>query len=235
MVVLLVSLAGCVRGGTSLDASEYFERTADRDLAAVVARGDRDAVHERVRAGADPDVSGLDGRTMLDWALDTRSLDGLTALLEAGADPDRIGYRGDAAVHRAAGLEEPAFLAALLRAGADPDVVNPHSGVVALVDACVETRESNLATLLEAGADVDAADPNGGTPLHACGRLNQGAMVLRLLEAGADPLAEDSTGATFQDYYFGWDPALLTDGARQARAAVAQWLERHDVPVSAKA
>src|SRR5690606_23261333 len=162
----------------------------------------------------------------------TDSLDGFTALLDAGADPDQIGYRGDAALHQAAGLEDGAFLEALIGAGADPDVANPHTGTPALVAACGEARPANLEALPAAGADVDATDPNGGVPLHACGRVNQGAMLLMLLEAGADPLAQDSTGATFQDHYFGYDPEILNDRAREERAAVVEWLTRNGVPVS---
>lgn len=232
-VLLVLAVAACTPGiRPEHDASAYFSEEGDLELAAAVAEGDREAVSDLVASGADPDARGTDDRTMLDWAMTARSLDGLVALLEAGADPDQIGYRGRAALHQAAELEDPAFLEALVDAGADVDVVNPHTGTTALVDACVQTRAASLEALVAAGADVDAADPNGATALHACGRLNQGAMILSLLEAGADPLAEDATGATFQDHYLGYDQGLLNDRAREERAAVVAWLTDHGVPVT---
>jgi hypothetical protein len=62
-------------------------------------------------------------------------------------------------------------------------------------------------------------------------RTNAGGFLLTLLRRGADPRATNSGGATFQDYYFGYDEQVLNDRARAERREIAAWLVANGVPL----
>src|SRR3546814_14395389 len=74
-------------------------------------------------------------------------------------------------------------------------------------------------------------DRSGTTPLHQAALVNDPASVLEFLEAGADPRATDRNGATFQDYLYDGDPAVLNAPTRTAPEAIAAWLRAPGGPV----
>lgn len=121
----------------------------------------------------------------------------------------------------------------MLEHGGDANARNPHTGATPLVQALLSPDAQQYAVLLEAGADPAAADNNGDTLLHVAARTNHGGAVLALLRKGASPLAKNSSGATFQPYYFGYNRAILNDRALEERKAVAAWLEANGVPLEA--
>ncbi|TDE94949.1 ankyrin repeat domain-containing protein [Occultella glacieicola] len=237
-------LAGCGllpgAGGSGPDVAEHFPDDDDAELARAVAAGDSGAVARLVADGADPDARGADDLTMLQWAILVENADGLAALLDAGADPDLNGSAGktpleDTVDVNTSDAASEELVPILLAAGADVNAANSITGVMALGAACVTSSDLAIDLLLGAGADPDGADANGSRPLHDCARVNRGGQLVVLLDAGADPLAETSGGATFQDYYFGYDPELLNDRAAAERAEVIAWLQAHDVPVNPEA
>src|SRR3546814_18309206 len=77
-------------------------------------------------------------------------------------------------------------------------------------------------------SDVCSSDLT--TPLHQAALVNDPASVLEFLEAGADPRATDRNGATFQDYLYDGDPAVLNAPTRKALEAIDAWLRSHGVP-----
>jgi ankyrin repeat protein len=236
-------LAGCglLQGGDGdPDAGEFFTDADEVALAEAVAAGDSGEVARLVADGVDPDASGTEDLTMVQWAIHVESVDGLAALLEAGADPDLTGWAGktpleDTVDVNTSDATSEAMIPILLAAGADVDARNSITGDTALGAACVTSSDLAIGLLLDGGADPDGADANGSRPLHACARVNRGAQLIVLLDAGADPLARTSGGASFQDYYFGHDPELLNERAAAERADVIAWLETNGIPVNPEA
>lgn len=203
------------------EAGEWFSG-ADLDLAQAVESDSADQIATLVAAGADVQATGTDGMTMLQFAVRQERSDATAALLAAGADPNRTGYRGGTALESA--VEQPDLVTVLLKAGADPDVPNAVTGMTVLAQSCLAATPGSFDLLLQAGADVTIANNNGDSALHTCARTNQGAEVLRLLERGADPEARTSTGATFQDYYFAFNPEVLNPQAVNERRQIVRWL-----------
>lgn len=70
-----------------MDAREAFDDPQIIALADVAARGDRTRVLELVAEGADVNARGDRGINLLEWAMGSKSTEGLKALLEAGANP----------------------------------------------------------------------------------------------------------------------------------------------------
>lgn len=191
--------------------------------------GSRSDVATAVDASAE-----ADGVPELHQAVLADDHDRVVELLAGGADPDETGPDGATALHLAAFSSNPAHLTSLLEAGANPDEPHAVTGASALDQAVLNTTDEPFYLLLEAGADPGVTDKNGGTPLHTAARTNAGWAILALLEAGADPSAETG-GRTFQDDYWGYNPAILNDRARTERAQLIEWLEAHDIPVDPRA
>lgn len=226
-----VALSGCgllFDVGKGPRASDYFTGRA-AELAGAIRSLDSARIADLIGGGADVEASGEDGMTMLQYAVEVDSLPGVEALLAAGADPDRTGYGADAALHLAAGDAELAQ--ALIDGGADPDVRNAQTGSTPLTSVCLALDPEGFEVLAAAGADVNLVDNLGDLALHTCARTNQGAILLRMLELGADPEALGGSGASFQDYYFGYQRKVLNDRAVAERRAVVGWLDAHGIPL----
>jgi uncharacterized protein len=209
---------------------EIFSDPAAAAIAEALVEGDIGKVRA-LAATADLAAIGDKRVTLLQWALFTRSLDGVQILLDAGADPAQPGMDGDTAVHFACMLEEPQFLQALLAHGADPNVPNVDTGAAPLRAALVTERELQFHLLLAAGANPDHADDMGNTPLHVAGLINEPERALDLLKAGADPAIRNAQDVTFQRYLFMTRPDLLDADTSRSWEAVLTWLLEHDIPL----
>lgn len=214
-----------------MDASEAFDDPQIIALADAAARGDRAQVRELVTQGADVDTRGDRGVNLLEWAMLSKSPEGLEALLEAGADPAAPGMGDSTAIHTAAIANDPVYLEILLTHGADPNTQEPESGEPVLSTATGAGNESQFRMLLAAGADPNRADRMGDTPLHRAARTGPYWEVLALLEAGADPLARNAQDAAFHDYLHVTPEQILNERAKADLAAIDAWLREHDIPV----
>jgi uncharacterized protein len=150
-------------------------------------------------------------------------------------DPSRPGSGGATIVHLAALANDDTYLDILLKYGADPNAPNGVTRAMPIVSALMGERKSQFRMLPVAGADPGRADRMGNTPVHAAAKINQPWRILDLLEAGAPPEAPNLQGATFQRYLFMTHEKILTQDARRGRAAVIDWLRRHNIPVEAPA
>ncbi len=215
---------------TPMSPYEIFFDPAAAAIAEALVEGDIGKVRA-LAASADLAAIGDRRVTLLQWALFTRSLDGVQVLLDAGADPAQPGMDGDTAVHFACMLEEPHFLEALLAHGADPNVPNVDTGAAPLRAALVTEREQQFHILLAAGANPDHADDMGNTPLHVAGLINEPERALDLLKAGADPALRNAQDVTFQRYLFMTRPDLLDADTSRTWEAVLTWLLEHDIPL----
>lgn len=242
LLVLLLVVSGCslISGASQPkhDPMEYFPQ--DVELARIVAQGDAEEVAQALSGGADPNTQGPGEHNLLQWAMLNGNVDAVSALLEAGADPDMPAAGGHRALHMAVGVNVSdsvgdQVIPLLLDAGADIDATNPVTGSTALSDAAVTGSDASFIMLLDADADPNIANLNSSYPLHSAARVNRGALIVMLLEAGADPLVETSNGTSFQDFYFGYNKALLNERALGEREAVANWLQDHGYEVSSEA
>lgn len=238
MIVLAVALvclvSGC--GAAAKDPRDVFTGDRTVQLARAVAAGDRGRIDDLIDRGAKVDARGTDGTSLIQWAVEARSLDGLDALLDHDADPEQEGRKDEPAPYSTAAWEaDPRFLRALLDAGADPDVQYRETEATPLFGAALNGHRDNVITLLDAGADPNAIDRLGENPLFNPSRANEGGILLLLLEADANPEHRNPRGDTFQDYYFGFPDDVLNDRARSERKQIIAWLEAHDVKVVADA
>jgi len=155
-----------------------------------------------LRAGADPDLRDVLGRTALHRASPSGP-DIFRALLDAGADPAAVDERGQSPLHVVAGYGSAGVIPMLVSAGADIDLLDER-GMAPLHLAIRHEGENveRVAELLEAGADPSLRTGGGDTPLH----LAAGAapwpdtaivsVVEMLVAAGADVNAPNERGET---------------------------------------
>ncbi|KAI9043656.1 skeletrophin [Aspergillus affinis] len=183
-------------------------------------------VHELLEHGAKATANTRQGgNSPLHYAVDSRSVETIKALLNAGADPNAASSSGLTPLHRCAaipGLE--GIVEALLEGGADPNqktsvgalsAVRGLSGLKASRDlwqtyyavntsqtalhiaAKAKDAEQTVKVLLAAGADADARDSAGRTPLHvAVVKMEPEAVTKLLVEAVTDVNARDVDGKT---------------------------------------
>ncbi|MDO9222881.1 MAG: ankyrin repeat domain-containing protein [Caulobacter sp.] len=165
-------------------AGDLFPDSKVAALARAACTGDVEAVTLAIKDGADPNAVGKEGTgpggvrevvTPLLWALDCRSLPGVTALLDAGANPNQVEEWGATPVTVAASYNDPAFLRLLLNRGGDPNAQDDQETALAIAMGTANGLEwVDEVPAAQAWANWDA-----------------------LLAAGADPLREAPAGLPF--------------------------------------
>ena len=229
--LMLASTAGCARQGTDVNQGQAFANPGSAQLADAVLAGDDALARELIAGGANPNAEDDRGEPLLQWAMKRGDRGAFRLLLELGADPARGNRDGRTALHLAAMGKSSDWLEVLLAHGMSPDTPNTITGATPLFDALRADSDGNIGLLLQAGARLDVADRNGTTPLHQAALVKNADAVLRFLEAGADPRATDGAGATFQNYLFKGDRALLNASARRDLDRIDAWLEANGVAV----
>jgi len=150
-------------------------------------QGDREAVRELLRKGADVNAAEGDGMTALHWAASNGSVEMTKMLVAAGAKLDvvtRIG--GHTPLHVAAENGAGDVMKALVDAGANVTAVT-STGVTPLHLAAESGTVVGMTALLGKGADVNARESAWGqTPLMFTAAKGRVEAIKVLLERHAD-------------------------------------------------
>jgi len=176
------------------------------ELVLVAWAGDTRRIAALLRAGLNPNESGIPGRTALTRAAERGDLDNVNALLAAGARPEQHEFSGVTPLHVAALKHHLPTVQALLSAGA-PVNLPSELGRTPLHEASSSTfrqpgstapseitqdramQQAVVRLLLQHDADPNARDHQGVTPLQTAlmqyGRPLDGTIVRLLLEHGS--------------------------------------------------
>ena len=150
-------------------------------------QGDKDAVRNLLRQGADVNAAHGDGMTALHWAARTGDADLAQMLVVAGANhraTTRLG--GWTPMLVAAQYGHADVVATLLKAGADPKAATTN-GTTALMLAAASGNTHAVKLLLDQRVDVDAKESaRGETALMFAAAYNRTDAMKLLIQAGAD-------------------------------------------------
>ena len=158
-------------------------------IADAAMRGDKDAVRNLLKQGADVNGAQGDGMSALHWAAERGDAPLAEVLLFAGANINAVTRIGQyTPLHLAGKSGSAAVITALLKSGSDVNARSTNSGVTALHMAASAGSAAAVNALLDAKADANAREAEAGqTPLVFAAGLNRVEAIAALLERGADP------------------------------------------------
>ncbi len=161
----------------------------DAPVADAAQRGDRAAVVDLLREGADVNAAQGDGMTALHWAAYRADIELTRTLLEASPELEARTRLGSyTPLHLAARSGGDAIVAALVEAGADASARTSTGDVQAIHFAATAGNANTLSLLLENGVPVDVRETTWGqTPLMFAASYGRIDAIQTLLAAGADP------------------------------------------------
>lgn len=191
-----------LRALKKMQASDFFENSAQQLLAKAIEKGDLVQLNKALERGADVNAVGRDGMTPLFWAISKQNIDGFRFLLEHGADPNIVVELPDGfqeseagAMEMAARMKDSRYLRLLLEHGGNPNTIIDSEGQIPLLYRAIMSRQSDNVTLLvEFGADIDHQDRAGETPLMQAATARIFGIALLLLRQGADPTIKNQWG-----------------------------------------
>jgi len=219
---------------------DYKSAQPSTALAVSSHLGEIGLMRRFLAAGANPDVSGISGKSLLIEAVNEGNHEKFALLLASKADVNAT--IGDAAGTRVTALSyaiarrDVVLQEALLKAGANPDASS--LGGEPLLYEAVASRDRALARrLLEGGAADKVASTSKISPMVAAVQNEDLEMVDLLIEHGADPsFGGDRDGAPL---LFAADSGnlaivhqLIDAGARlDAQVLLAKSFQRRDDPL----
>lgn len=157
-------------------------------VADAAMRGDKTAVRDLLKKGADVNGAQGDGMSALHWAAERGDAELTDMLVYAGANIAAVTRIGQyTPLHLAAKSGSAPVTKALLKAGADVNGRSTNSGVTALHMAASSGSADVVNVLADAKADVNAKEAEAGqTPLIFAAGLNRVDAIKALLARGAD-------------------------------------------------
>jgi len=174
---------------------DFFTDSKSSQLALAVERGgDVKKIQKLIDEGADVNVIGKNGTSMLNWALITskKNDQAVIVLLKNGANPNYIPPKGTdmyglSVTYFLAESPRTGLLKVVLEHGGNPDIRNPdENNKTALMVAAEEGPLENVKLLVEHSADINARDDKGLNALFHAVENRQFEKAYYLLEHGAD-------------------------------------------------
>jgi ankyrin repeat protein len=172
----------------ALCLSALLHGAAPTSLVDAAMQGNKDAVRQLLKQGADVNSAQGDGMTALHWAVQKGDVELVQTLLYAGANvkaTTRIGGYTPLLIAGKSG--NAAMVETLVAAGADPNAATT-SGATALMLASQAGNAAAVEALIDRGAHVNAKEKVKGETALTFAAAYGRADVIRVLTArGADP------------------------------------------------
>src|SRR5687767_917483 len=177
-----------------LTASLGAQQTAS-PVADAAARGDKAAVRDLLKQGADVNAAQGDGMSALHWAAERGDAELADLLVYGGANSGAVTRIGQyTPLHLAAKTGSPAVVKALIKAGADVNAKSNPSGATPVHLAALSGSADVINLLADAKADLNAREAEWEqTPLIFAASANRAAAITALLKRGADPNISSKT------------------------------------------
>ncbi len=181
---LLTNVVVALFLGATLGATQSTSPLADAAM-----KGDKAAVAQLLKDGADVGVAQGDGMTALHWAADRGDAELAAQLIYAGANVAAVTRIGQyTPLHLAAKSGNPEVVKALIAAGANVNAKSDPSGATPMHMAALAGNAAVINLLADAKADVNAKEAEWDqTPIIFAASQNRAAAVTALLKHGADP------------------------------------------------
>lgn len=172
-----------------------FHKVKEQNFIEICKTGDKDAILDALKSGANADIRDKDGLNALFFLSDTAPAEVIDALIKAGADVNARAYDGITPIYWAADSNTPEVVKLFIGAGADVNAVR-YDGITSLFAASRRNVPEVVKMLLKAGANVNAKNSNGITPLlYAAMNNHNPGVVDALIEYGAEDIT-DKAGRT---------------------------------------
>lgn len=150
----------------SRDINHWFPDPEVRKLAAAACHGDTKAVGHSISSGTSPDASGVEGLTVLSWAVICENDNGVRALLDGGANPNKkIGTLVSSALYIAVSNRDRHLTGLLLQRGATTpsfDLGSAQSDIQVAIWDAVESKDWSVYYLLLNHLNINQPLANNG-------------------------------------------------------------------------
>ncbi len=157
-------------------------------MADAAARGDKAAIRDLLKQGADVNAAQGDGMSALHWAAERGDAELADLLIYGGANTGAVTRIGlYTPLHLAAKSGSPAVAKALIKAGADVNAKSNPSGATPLHLAALAGSADVINLLADAKADLNAREAEWEqTPLIFAASANRADAITALIKRGAD-------------------------------------------------
>jgi len=200
ILCVVAGLSSCIRMEARMDVYEYFKGDQAVSAASAAESGHVAVLEKLLNEGLDVNTRGVDGMTLLMWAILNGNKESFEYLLLHGADPNlqlsegtsemakELPFAGNSAMSFAAMHKDIWFLDTILKRGGNVNLVNPYNTRTPIYGSIAALRTLQTEELIRAGANLNYQDNAGVTPLLFAARCNRFDLVYQMLVIGADPM-----------------------------------------------
>jgi uncharacterized protein len=199
VVIALTWFAPLGASQVTMNARDTFPGQTQTALAEAVAKNDCAQIAKILATGANVNLQGKEGMSLLIWAIGKGSRDAYKCLLDSGADANLETEDGESAISVAALADDSSYLKLALDHGGDANRRNSKNGQTPIYAAIGNFRTMNVDLLMAAGAKLNVQDNMGTTPMLYAAGINRYDFVLKLLGKDADPSIPNKWNKTVID------------------------------------